>query len=126
VSGSEAARAPGLGAMLRSIAFLAPLRAAARQDTAERRRWRQARVFVRGDFVPDLIVARVGEPLRIIFRRQGGASSAERIVFPSLGRSATLPLAEDVMFEFVLPEPGEHEFTCQGGILRGRLVVVPR
>ena len=81
---------------------------------------------MRGDFVPDLIVAHVGEPLRIVFRRQSGPASAERVVFPSLGRSATLPLAEDVPFEIVPPEPGEYEFTCQEGILRGRVLVVPR
>ncbi len=95
-------------------------------NDAGRRGWRQKRVVVRGEFVPDIVVAHVGEPLRIVFRRQSGAPSAQRVVFPSLGRSATLPLAEDVPFEFVPSEPGEHEFTCQEGILRGRLLVVPR
>ena len=90
------------------------------------RGWRQTSVVVRGEFVPDVIVARVGEPLRIVFRRQSGSPSAERVVFPSLGRSATLPLAEDVPFEIVPREPGEHEFTCQDGILRGRVLVFPR
>jgi plastocyanin domain-containing protein len=88
--------------------------------------WRQARVDVRNHFVPDLIVGRAGEPLRILFRRQGGASSAEQVVFPALGRSATLPIAEDVPFEIVPAEPGEYEFTCQDGILRGSLLVLPR
>jgi plastocyanin domain-containing protein len=83
-------------------------------------------VDVRSDFVPDIIVARVGEPLRIVFRRRSGASSAEQVVFPTLGRSATLPLAEDVPFDIVPHEPGEYEFTCQDGILRGRLLVAPR
>ena len=81
---------------------------------------------MRGDFVPDLIVAHVGEPLRIVFRRQSGPSSTERVVFPTLGRSATLPLADDVPFEIVPAEPGEYEFTCQEGILRGRVLVIPR
>jgi plastocyanin domain-containing protein len=111
---------------LRLLPLLLLLR---RPNTAKphRRRWRQAKVFVvRGDFVPDLIVGHVGEPLRIVFRRESGPSSAERVVFPSLGRSATLPLAEDVPFELVPPAPGEYEFTCQDGILRGRVLVVPR
>lgn len=34
------------------------------QPPVQRRRRRRARVLVRGDFVPDTIVARVGEPLR--------------------------------------------------------------
>ena len=90
------------------------------------KQWRQARVFVRGEFIPDIVVARVGEPLRIVFRRQSGAASTERVVFPSLGRSATLPLAEDVPFEIVPAKEGEHEFTCEDGILRGTLLVYRR
>ena len=89
-------------------------------------RWRQARIDVRAEFVPDIVLARVDEPLRLVFRRQSGLSSAERVVFPALGRSATLPLGEDVPVELVPTEPGEYEFTCQDGILRGRLLVVPR
>jgi plastocyanin domain-containing protein len=111
---------------LRSLPFARPLRRPSRGNPSARRQWRQARIVLRGDFVPDVIVAQVGEPLRIVFRRQSGPSSAERIVFPSLGRSATLPLAEDVPFELVPDEPGEYEFTCQEGILRGRVLVVPR
>ena len=80
---------------------------------------------MRADFVPDIVVARVGEPLRLVFRRQSGLSCAERIVFPALGRTATLPLGEDVPVEIVPSEPGGYEFTCQDGILRGRLIVAP-
>jgi plastocyanin domain-containing protein len=110
---------------LRSLPFL-PLRRANGHAAARRDRWRQARVFVRGDFEPDLVVTRVGEPLRLVFRRESGPASTERVVFPALGRSVTLPLAEDVPFEILPQEPGEYEFTCQEGILRGRVVVVPR
>ena len=111
--------------VLRALPFLSPL-ARTKDDAVARRGWRQKRVFVRGEFVPDIIVAHVGEPLRIVFRRQSGAPSAEQVVFSSLGRSATLPLAEDVPFEIVPSEPGEYEFTCQEGIVRGRLLVLPR
>jgi plastocyanin domain-containing protein len=80
---------------------------------------------VRGEFVPDVISARVAEPLRIVFRRRNGALAAEQVVFPSLGRSVTLPLAEDVPIDIVAPEPGEHEFMSHDGSLRGRLLVRP-
>ena len=110
----------------RPFRIFAPQRRWNGHHRAPRGGWRQARVDVRSDFVPDIVVARVGEPLRIVFRRQSGASSAEQIVFPALGRSATLPPAEDVPFEIVPLEAGEFEFTCQDGILRGRLLVVPR
>ncbi len=110
----------------RPFRFLAAPRGRTGRGRAPDGQWRLARVDVRGDFAPDIVVGRVGEPLRIVFRRQSGASSAEQVVFPELGRSATLPIAEDVPFEIVPAEPGEYEFTCQDGILRGRLLVVPR
>jgi plastocyanin domain-containing protein len=67
--------------------------------------------------------ARVGEPLRIVFRREETASCSEHVVFPSLGKSAMLPPYEPVAIDIVPDRAGVHEFTCQLGMLRGRLVV---
>ena len=82
------------------------------------------RVRVRGGFEPDTIVARASEPLRLVFRREETASCSERVVFPELGHSATLPPFQDVSLELGPQFPGEYAFTCQLGVLRGLLVVV--
>jgi len=82
------------------------------------------RVRVKGGYQPSVLHGRVGEPLRIVFSREETASCSEHVVFPAFGKSAMLPPFEDVSLELVPEHPGEYEFTCQLGMLRGRLVVV--
>lgn len=81
------------------------------------------RVRVKGGYEPPVLHGRVGEPLHIVFRREETASCSEHVVFPEFGKSAMLPPFEDVAIELVPEHAGEYEFTCQMGILRGRLVV---
>ena len=84
---------------------------------------REVRVRVRGGYEPDTVVARAGQPLRLIFRREDRLACTEEVVFPFFGRSATLPAGEDVTVELLPEEPGEYRFTCGWGMLRGRLIV---
>jgi len=83
----------------------------------------EIRVRVRGGYWPSVVFARAGRPLRLIFRREETAPCSERVVFPAFGKSAMLPPYEDVTVELLPKEPGEYEFTCQMGMLRGRLIV---
>lgn len=83
-------------------------------------------VRVRGGYEPDTIHARVGEPLRLTFRREETAPCSERVVFPDLGKSAMLPAYQDVTIELTPARAGVHEFTCQLGVLHGRLIVEER
>ena len=94
-----------------------PRRRSAEPDTT--------RVLVKGAFHPNTLFGRVGESVRIVFRREETASCSERVVFPAFGRSATLPPYEDVTVELLPEKPGDYEFTCQLGLLRGRLHVYP-
>lgn len=52
-------------------------------------------VRVRGGFLPDVIEARPGERLRLVFRREETAACSERVVLPSFGKSVMLPPFED-------------------------------
>ena len=81
------------------------------------------RVRVKGGYWPATVYGRVGDPLRIVFSREESASCSEYVVFPAFGKSAMLPPYEDVTIELTPDRPGEYEFTCQLGMLRGRLVV---
>ena len=83
-------------------------------------------IRVRGGYEPDTIYARVGEPLRLTFRREETAACSERVVFPALGKSAMLPAYQDVTIELTPEHAGVHEFTCQMGMLHGRLIVEER
>ena len=80
-------------------------------------------VVVKGGYTPDTIFAEAGRPLRLTFMRQESASCSEMVLFPDFGRSAQLPEGETVTLDLDPDEPGEYEFSCQMGMLRGKLVV---
>src|SRR5262245_942626 len=81
------------------------------------------RIQVRGGYHPDTLHAIAGKTVRLTFRREETAVCSERVVFPELGKSAMLPPYEDVTLEVTPPHAGTYEFTCQMGMLRGRLIV---
>ena len=87
------------------------------------RRIRTVRVRVKGGYEPPVVYAQTGEPICIVFRREETASCSEHVIFPAFGKSAMLPPFEDVAIELVPEHAGEYEFTCQMGMLQGRLLV---
>lgn len=84
----------------------------------------QVRVRVRGGYQPSLIYATAGTPIRIVFHREETTACSASVVFPDFGKSATLPPYEDVAIELLPRRTGEYAFTCQAGILTGRLIVL--
>ena len=82
-----------------------------------------ARIEVRGGYQPDTIVTRAGRPLRLTFNRHESWPCSDRVVFPDFNVEAELPAHEDVVVELFPDEPGEYEFTCGMGMLKGRLIV---
>jgi plastocyanin domain-containing protein len=83
----------------------------------------EAMILVKGGYTPDLIVVEHGKPVRLNFRREETASCSEMVLFPDFDKSAHLPIGETVAVEFLPPEPGEFEFSCQMGMFRGKLIV---
>ena len=45
------------------------------------------------------------------------------MIFADFGKSADLPTGEVVPVEFLPDKPGEYEFACAMGMLRGKLIV---
>lgn len=86
---------------------------------------RQVRIVVAGGFQPDVIRAEARVRLRLIFRREDSSSCSEQVVFPSLGKSASLPQYQNVPIDIMIAEPGVHDFTCAMGMLHGRIIVAP-
>ena len=85
--------------------------------------YQEQMILVKGGYTPDTIRVAAGRPVRLLFRREETAVCSERVVIPDFGRSADLPTGQVVAVEFMPGEPGQHEFTCQMGMLRGRIVV---
>lgn len=82
----------------------------------------EVHIRVKGGYDPDLIVVEAGRPVRLLFNRQETAACSERVLFPDFDISRELPAGETVVIELPAPPPGEYEFACQMGMLRGKLV----
>ncbi len=85
--------------------------------------YQEAMVLVKGGYTPDLIVVQHGKPVRLNFRREETAACSEMVILSDFGKSAQLPEGEVVPIEFLPENPGEYEFACQMGMLRGKLIV---
>jgi plastocyanin domain-containing protein len=85
--------------------------------------YQEQMVLVKGGYTPDTIRVTAGRPVRLLFRRDETSVCSEQVVIPDFGRSADLPTGATVPVEFLPGEPGEYEFTCQMGMLRGRIMV---
>ncbi len=82
----------------------------------------ETRVVVKGGYSPDTIQVQAGRPVRLVFDRQEANPCSERVVLDAFGVSAELPTGTDVPVEFTPAQPGEYEFACQMGMLRGKVI----
>ena len=80
-------------------------------------------VLVKGGYTPDVIVVEAGKPVRLNFVRQESVSCTEMVLLPAFNKSAKLPEGQMVPVEFLPKEPGEFEFACQMGMIRGKVIV---
>ena len=85
--------------------------------------YQEAMILVKGGYTPDVIVVERGKPVRLNFVRAESALCSEMVLLPDFKKSARLPEGETVSIEFIPDRPGEFEFQCQMGMLRGKLVV---
>ena len=83
----------------------------------------EATVVVKGAYSPNVVIVEHGKPVRLNFLRQETAACSEEVVFPEFHRRAQLPEAELVPVDFFPEDPGEYEFTCGMGMLRGKVIV---
>jgi Cu+-exporting ATPase len=80
-------------------------------------------VVVSGGYSPDLIVARRGVPLRLVFDRRESSPCSDEIVLPDFGVRRALPPFAKTVIEIVPERPGEFEFTCGMNMLHGKILV---
>lgn len=82
----------------------------------------EVQVRVKGGYQPDVIAVEAGRPVRLHFNRQETAACSEMVVFPDFEVSRELPAGEVVTIELMPKQPGEYDFACQMGMLRGKLI----
>jgi len=68
-------------------------------------------------------VVQHGKPVRCNFRHEEMAVCSEMVLLPDFGKSIQLPTGQTVAVAFLPDKPGEYEFACQMGMLRGKLMV---
>ncbi len=83
----------------------------------------EVQVTIKGGYIPEVIHARPGLPLRIHFRREETSPCSEEVVFPELGIRRQLPAFETTAVDIPPPEAGSYGFSCAMDMMHGRLEV---
>lgn len=78
-----------------------------------------------GTYQPAAIEVPAGQPVILRFTRRDATPCAEKVLFGDLGVSADLPLGQPQTISLGLLPAGTHEFTCQMGMYRGKLIASP-
>lgn len=108
-------------AALNAYFFLAPRRRSQAREVSGG--IQEATIVVRGGYEPAEVRLAAGVRARLIFDRQEDSGCSEEVVIPDFGVRRFLPAFERTAIELEPRTPGEHEFTCGMGMLRGRIVV---
>jgi len=82
-------------------------------------------VTVRGGYSPDVIRARQGVPLEVVFDRQESGDCTSRVVFPDLAVSASLPAFEQTTVRLAPAAAGTFGFACGMNMVHGTLIIDP-
>jgi P-type Cu+ transporter len=82
-------------------------------------------VTVRGGYSPDVIRARPGVPLELVFDRQESGDCTSRVVFPDLAVSASLPAFGQTTVRLAPQAAGSFGFACGMNMVHGTLFVDP-
>ena len=80
-------------------------------------------VVVQGGYKPDLIVARRGVPLKMIFDRREESPCSDEIVLPEFGIRRALPAHAKTELSITPERAGEFEFICGMNMLHGKILV---
>lgn len=88
--------------------------------------FQEIQVTIKGGYIPEVIHARPGLPLRIHFRREETSPCSEEVVFPELGIRRHLPAFETTAVDIPEPAEGSYGFSCAMDMMHGRLEVGDR
>lgn len=84
------------------------------------------RIEVKGGYSPARVRVQAGRPVRLEFDRPETSGCTEEVVIPDFGIRRFLKPFSVTPVEFTPERPGEYEFTCGMGMVRGRILVEER
>ena len=87
--------------------------------------YQEATIRVNGRYRPQVVTVLSDKPVRLRFLREENTPCSERVIFEGLGVERRLPDHQETRIELPPSRPGSYMFTCQMGIYRGWLVVMP-
>ncbi len=85
----------------------------------------QVEITVKGGYQPNLIRAREGVPLRLVFDRRESGDCTSRVVFPDFHVNTALPAFARTAVEFTPRTSGKFGFACGMNMVHGTLIVEP-
>lgn len=88
--------------------------------------YQEAKVMVKSRYRPHTVRVVQDIPVRLRFVRLEDDRCSERVVFSTYAIDRRLPPFQESVVEFVPSETGTFLFTCEWGMYRGTLVVVPQ
>jgi Cu+-exporting ATPase len=82
-------------------------------------------VVVSGGYKPDVIVAKKGMPLTLVFDRRESNPCSDEVVIPEFGIRMPLPAHQRIAIEITPQREGEFPFSCGMNMLHGKIKVAP-
>ncbi len=83
----------------------------------------EAVIKVKGGYTPDVLVFKAGKPIKLNFIREETAACSEHVIFPDFQKQATLTPFKTIPLELNIDKPGEYNFNCAMGMLKGKIIV---
>lgn len=84
----------------------------------------QVTIVVAGGYKPDLVIAKRGVPLKLVFDRRESSPCTDEVVLPEFQIRRELPAHARTLIEVVPQRLGEFPFSCGMNMLHGKIRVV--
>ena len=96
------------------------------QQAADKQGVQEITITVDGGYIPDRIVVRVGQPVRLNFLRKDPSSCLEKVLLPDFHQAADLSVNQITPIEFTPQQLGSYGFHCGMNMFRGVVEVENR
>lgn len=80
-------------------------------------------VIVSGAYAPNIIHAKLGKPLTVIFDRREDTACSKKVLFPDFNIVKELLDFGKTEVKFIPNKTGNFDFTCEMGMYQGKLIV---